>query len=74
VTASAAQRLLNRPREDDLDHDPSPLTVARAETFAGAMLHLTVLGVVMGVLLGALGGLVGKALRSARRPIPTVET
>jgi len=32
------------------------------QTFAGALLHLTVLGSIMGVTLGVLGGLIGKAL------------
>ena len=33
------------------------------ETFLGAFLHLSVLGVVMGVLLGLIGGLIGRAIR-----------
>ncbi len=37
------------------------------ETFAGAMLHLTVLGVVMGGLLGIVGGAIGKTMRVASR-------
>jgi len=49
---------------------PSMASYFAAETFAGALLHLTVLGIVMGALLGALGGAVGKGIRVARRPSP----
>ena len=37
------------------------------ETFAGAFLHLTVLGPVMGGLLGSLGGILGKGIRWVQR-------
>ena len=30
------------------------------QTFAGAIMHLIILGIIMGVLLGIIGGLVGK--------------
>jgi hypothetical protein len=33
------------------------------QTFAGAMIHLTILGIIMGVLLGIAGGLIGKLAR-----------
>jgi hypothetical protein len=39
------------------------------ETFAGAFLHLTVLGIVMGGRLGILGGISGKVLRVAEAVI-----
>ncbi len=32
------------------------------QTFAGAIMHLIILGIIMGVLLGIIGGLVGKLL------------
>ncbi len=32
------------------------------QTFAGALLHLTILGTVMGLILGVLGGIVGKSI------------
>jgi hypothetical protein len=44
---------------------PTMAAYFAGETFAGALLHLTVLGVVMGALLGALGGAVGKGVRRA---------
>ena len=37
------------------------------QTFAGAFLHLVVLGVLMGALLGAFGGLVGRMIRLTNR-------
>jgi hypothetical protein len=37
------------------------------ETFAGAFLHLTVLGIGMGALLGVVGGVVGKFAKTAFR-------
>jgi hypothetical protein len=37
------------------------------QTFAGAFLHLIVLGVVMGVLLGGLGGAMGRAVKLSSR-------
>ena len=39
------------------------------QTFAGAFLHLIVLGGLMGVLLGGLGGAMGKAIKLASRPV-----
>jgi hypothetical protein len=38
------------------------------ETFAGAFLHLVILGVVMGVLLGGVGGPLGKSLAGRLSP------
>ncbi len=37
------------------------------ETFAGAFLHLLVLGVLMGAILGLVGGLVGKGIKKIPR-------
>jgi len=48
---------------------PAPSMVAyfAFETFAGAFLHLVVLGLAMGLLLGLVGGLSGKGLRSIKK-------
>jgi hypothetical protein len=40
------------------------------QTFAGAFLHLTVLGILMGLLLGLLGGGLGKALKHLQKVGP----
>jgi len=37
------------------------------ETFAGAFLHLIILGIFMGLLLGLLGGTVGKVIKATSR-------
>jgi hypothetical protein len=37
------------------------------ETFLGAFMHLSILGVVMGALLGLIGGLIGRAIRILKR-------
>ena len=42
---------------------PSMAAYFAYETFAGAFLHLIVLGIVMGVLLGLIGGATGKGMR-----------
>ena len=34
------------------------------QTFAGAIMHLIILGIIMGLLLGILGGLTGKLISS----------
>ncbi len=36
------------------------------QTFAGAIMHLFVLGAIMGLLLGAIGGFIGKVLHSLK--------
>jgi hypothetical protein len=37
------------------------------QTFAGAIMHLFILGVIMGLFLGSVGGVVGKALRIIKK-------
>ena len=44
------------------------------ESLAGAMGHLTVLGVVMGAMLGVIGGVLAKAARLFNRPKSVVHT
>lgn len=46
-------------------HAPSMVAYLAFETFAGAFLHLVVLGITMGVLLGVMGGIIGKSIRQA---------
>jgi hypothetical protein len=36
------------------------------QTFAGAIMHLIILGIIMGVLLGVIGGLAGKLLSNSK--------
>ncbi len=48
-------------------HYPSMAIYFAYQTFAGAMLHLVVLGGVMGALLGAMGAIIGKLLRYFRK-------
>jgi hypothetical protein len=49
-------------------HAPSMAAYFAFETFAGALLHLVVLGLVMGSLLGIIGGILGKSAAQVRRP------
>jgi len=42
---------------------PSMAAYFAFETYAGAFLHLIVLGLMMGLLLGLIGGLVGKGIQ-----------
>ena len=44
-------------------HYPSMKVYFAYETMAGALMHLTILGIVMGLLLGVLGGIMGKSIR-----------
>jgi hypothetical protein len=37
------------------------------QTFAGAIMHLIVLGIIMGLFLGAIGGLSGKAMKKIKK-------
>jgi hypothetical protein len=48
-------------------HAPTMAAYFGYETFAGAFLHLIVLGVLMGLLLGLLGGTVGVAIKTSYR-------
>lgn len=50
-------------------HAPSMAAYFAFETFAGAFLHLIVMGIAMGGLLGIVGGAIGKGARLAGRLI-----
>jgi hypothetical protein len=47
---------------------PSMAAYFAFETYAGAFLHLIVLGLIMGLLLGLIGGLVGKSIQMIVHP------
>lgn len=49
------------------DNAPTMMAYFAHETFAGALMHLIVLGVVMGGLLGILGGAIGKGVKRVGR-------
>ncbi len=51
------------------NHAPTMAAYFAFETFAGAFLHLTVLGIAMGGLLGIVGGMIGRGARLAGRLI-----
>jgi hypothetical protein len=51
-----------------LNQDSSTMAAYFAyETFAGAFLHLSVLGIFMGMFLGVVGGMIGKVIRLGHR-------
>jgi hypothetical protein len=50
-------------------HAPTMASYFAFETFAGAILHLVMAGLVMGTLLGLLGGVLGKSAGEVRRSL-----
>jgi hypothetical protein len=64
---------LNQKEWSDIEatvNSPGMAVYFAYETFAGAIMHLFILGAVLGLVLGFLGGLSGKLLRTFKKQLP----